>query len=103
MSNDDISLAWLSMSITLRDKPSLTTVSALEKPNHEIIVLYKNQSIHFDIYIQQQKQTEVVPSKSIDFALSIASKAHKPAPDHPWRKFNLNKNATPKGDSLTLG
>lgn len=37
------------------------TVTVLEKPNHEIIVLYKNQSIHFDIYIQQQKQAEVVP------------------------------------------
>ena len=78
------------------------TVTVLEKPNHEIIVLYKNQQIHFDVYIQQQKQAEVVPSKSIDRALLNASKAHTPAPDHPWRKFNLNKNATPKGDILTL-
>lgn len=77
-------------------------VAVLEKPNHEIIVLYKKQPMHFDIYIQQQKQAEVVPSKSIDHALLNASKAHIPAPDHPWRKFNLNKNATPKGDILTL-
>lgn len=79
-----------------------TTVTVLEKPNHEIIVLYKNQPIHFDIYIQQQKQAEVVPSKSIDHALLNASKAHIPSPDHPWRMSNLNKNATPKGDILTL-
>jgi transposase len=78
------------------------TVTVLEEPNHEIIVLYKNQPIHYDIFIQQQKQAEVVPSKSIDHALINASKAHTPAPDHPWRKFNLNKNATPKGDILTL-
>jgi len=71
------------------------TVTVLEKPNHEIIVLYKNQPIHYNIFIQQQKQAEVVPSKSIDHALLNASKAHTPAPDHPWRKFNLNKNATP--------
>jgi len=88
------------------DRPSYALrnadVTVLEKPNHEIIVLYKNHPIHFDIYIQQQKQAEVVPSKSIDHALSNASKAHKPAPDHPWRKFNHNNDATAKGDTLTL-
>jgi transposase len=78
------------------------TVLVLENANHEIIVLYNNVPVNFDVYIQQQKQAEVVPSKSIDFALLNASKAHKPAPDHPWRKFNLNKNATLKGDILTL-
>ena len=77
-------------------------VMVLEKPNREIIVLYKNQPIHFDIYIQQQKQAEVVSSKTIDHALQNSSKPYKPAPDHPWRKFNLNKNATSKGDILTL-
>jgi len=78
------------------------TVTVLENANNEIIVLYKKQPINFDIYIQQQKQAEVVPSKSIDDALRIVFKSHKPAPDHPWRSFNLNKNATPKGDILTL-
>lgn len=77
-------------------------VTIVEKPNHEIIVLYKNQPIPFEIFIEQPKQAEVVPSKSIDYALRNASKAHKPAPDHPWRKYNLNKNATPEGDILTL-
>jgi len=77
-------------------------VTVLEMPNHEIIVLYKNQPIHFDIYIQQQKQAEVVSSKSIDHALLNSSKPYKPAPDHPWRKYNLNKNATSEGDILTL-
>lgn len=78
------------------------TVTVLENANNEIIVLYKKQPINFDIYIQQQKQAEVVPSKSIDDALRNVFKSHKPAPDHPWRSFNLNKNATPKGDILTL-
>jgi transposase len=77
-------------------------VTVIEKPNHEIVVLYKNKPINFDVYYQQQKQAEVVPSKSIDFALRNASNAHKPAPDHPWRNFNLNKNAPSKGDILTL-
>jgi len=72
------------------------TVIVLENANSEIIVLYKNVPVNFDVYIQQLKQAEVVPSKSIDFALLNASMAHKPAPDHPWRKFNLSKNATSK-------
>jgi len=79
-----------------------SVVTVLEKPNHEVIVIYNNRPIRFDVYYQQQKQAEVVPSKSIDHAMLNASKAHTPAPDHPWRKFNLNKNATPKGDILTL-
>jgi transposase len=79
-----------------------TLVTVLEKPNHEVIVLYKNQPINFDVYYQQQKQAEVVPSKSIDQAMLNASKAHTPPPDHPWRKFNLKSNAPSKGDILTL-
>jgi transposase len=79
-----------------------TLVTVLEKPNHEVIVLYKNQTINFDVYYQQQKQAEVVPSKSIDQAMLNASKAHTPPPDHPWRKFNLKSNAPSKGDILTL-
>jgi len=79
-----------------------TTVTVLEKPDHEVIVLYNNRSINFDVYYQQQKQAEVVPSKSIDHAMINASKAHTPPPDHPWRKFNLKSNASSKGDILTL-
>ncbi len=40
---------------------------------------------------------------SLDLALQNISKAHIPDPDHPWRKFNLNKNTTRKGDLFTLG
>lgn len=79
-----------------------TVVTVLENPDNEVIVLYKNQPINFDVYYQQQKQAEVVPSKSIDQAMLNASKAHTPSPDHPWRKFNLKSNAPSKGDILTL-
>lgn len=61
-----------------------------------------NLPISFDVYYQQPKQAEVVPSKSIDQAMLNASKAHTPPPDHPWRKFNLKSNAPSKGDILTL-
>jgi transposase len=79
-----------------------TVVTVFENSKNEVSVFYKNKPITFEVYYQQQKQAEVVPSKSVDFELLNASKSHIPPPDHPWRKFNLNKNASSKGDILTL-
>ncbi|MHB8114592.1 MAG: ISNCY family transposase [Bellilinea sp.] len=82
------------------------TVTILESPKGEITILYKNQSLAFEVYHQQEKQAKVVPAKSIDFELRNASYAHPPAADHPWRKgfaTPLSRQAAPtKGDSLTL-
>ena len=81
-------------------------VTVFENSKGEVTILYKNKPIAFEVYYQQEKQAEVVPSKSIDFELSQPKKPHKPAPDHPWRKgFSTplsNKNAPNKGDILTL-
>ena len=83
-----------------------TVVTVFENANGEISILYKNKSLTFEVYYQQEKQAEVVPSKSIDFELSQPKKPHKPAPDHPWRKgFSTplsKKNVANKGDILTL-
>jgi hypothetical protein len=76
-------------------------VSVLENSKSEITVLYKNQSIPFEVYYQQDKQAVVVPSKSVDFELRNASKAHTPAPDHPWRNYPGKVCPIP-GDILTL-
>jgi hypothetical protein len=64
--------------------------------------LYKNKSLPFSVFYQQQKQAEVVSSKSIDLALRNASYAHKPAPDHPWRRPWKDKKVPSDGDILTL-
>ena len=40
---------------------------------------------------------------SLNLVLLNGSKAPIPAPGHPRRKFNLNKNATRIGDIITLG
>ena len=77
-------------------------VTVLERPNQEIIVLYKNKPIHYGVYYQQHKQAEVVSSKSIDFALRNSLKAHTPASDHPWRRYKPNSHAALEGDILTL-
>ena len=83
-----------------------TVVTVFENANGEISILYKNKSLTFEVYYQQEKQAEVVPSKSIDFELSQPKKPHKPAPDHPWRKgFSTplsKKNVANEGDILTL-
>jgi transposase len=77
-------------------------VSVFENATGQVQVRYKNQSIPFGVYYQQEKQAEVVPSKSIDFELRNAAKAHTPAPDHPWRKPWPKQNAPIQGDILTL-
>lgn len=66
-----------------------TVVTVFENSKNEVSVFYKNSPVNFDVYYQQQKQAEVVPSKSIDHALINASKAHTPPPDHPWRRYKL--------------
>lgn len=72
------------------DRPSYAMrnapVTVLENAHGDISVFYKNHLIPFEVYYQQAKQAQVVPSKSIDHELINASKAHKPSPDHPWRK-----------------
>ena len=69
-------------SYAMRNAP----VTVLENAHGDISVIYKNHLLPFEVYYQQAKQAEVVPSKSIDHELINASKAHKPAPDHPWKK-----------------
>ena len=51
-----------------------------------ITILYKGKLLNYTVFHQQVKQSEVVHSKQIDHALLNQSKAHKPAPNHPWRK-----------------
>jgi len=76
-------------------------VSVFENVRGQVTVFYKNRPIPFEVYYQQQKQAEVVPSKSIDYELRNAANAHKPAPDHPWRSYP-KQNIPSRGDIPTL-
>jgi transposase len=51
-----------------------------------ITILYKGKSLSYTVFHMQAKQSEVVQSKQINQALISQGKAHKPAPNHPWRK-----------------
>jgi len=81
-------------------------VTVFENAKGEITILYKHTSLAFEVYYQQEKQAEVVPSKSIDYELRQPEKPHKPVPDHPWRKgFSTplsKKIVANDGDILTL-
>ena len=68
--------------------------TVLENSAGQITVLYKNQPLAFEVFCQQPKQAKVVPPKSIDFELLNASKAHTPAPNHPWRSAISTRTPT---------
>ena len=61
-------------------------VTISENAKGNVSILYKGKLLPFEIFHQQVHQAEVVPAKSIEFELRNQRKAHKPAPDHPWRK-----------------
>jgi hypothetical protein len=72
------------------DRPTYAMRNAMvtisENAKGEVSILYKDKPLPFVIFHQQVRQAEVVPAKSIDFELRNQRKAHKPAPDHPWRR-----------------
>lgn len=72
-------------------------VTILENSKGEITVLYKNQPLAFVLSSRQAEQAKVVAAKSVDFELLNASKAHKPAANHPWRS-SLSTRTPTKAD-----
>ena len=50
----------------------------------KVAILYKGKLLAYTLFHKQEPQAEVVTPKQIDFALRNQSKAHKPAPNHPW-------------------
>jgi len=84
---------------------AVVTVCADAKQN--ITLLYKGKSLPYTIFHKQAKQSEVVLAKDLNTVIETVP--FKPAPDHPWRTFNLSKNksrnvpAARGGDISTLG
>jgi transposase len=67
-------------------------VTVCENPQGEIAILYKGKPLTYSIFHQQQRQADVVNSKDIEAHLQ---KNHKPAPDHPWRRYGKKLNPKP--------
>jgi hypothetical protein len=55
-----------------------------------VTLLYKGKSLPYTIFHKQAKQSEVIIAKDLNTVIEAVS--FKPAPDHPWRTFNLSKN-----------
>jgi hypothetical protein len=75
-------------SYAMRNAP----VTVCEKDQGQIDILYKGHPLVYTVYQKQQRQADVVPSKSIDNKLK---KSHKPAKDHPWRSYGHHINGKP--------
>jgi hypothetical protein len=72
-----------------------------------VTILYKGKSLDYTIFHKQSNQSEVVQPKQINLALLNQSRAHKPAPDHPWHKgfatpLSQSRDVPPGGDISTL-
>jgi hypothetical protein len=68
---------------------AIITVCADAKQN--ITLLYNGKSLPYNVFHKQTKQSEIVLAK--DLNKIISPKPHKPAPDHPWRTFQLSKKS----------
>jgi len=93
------------------DRPSYALrnaqVTVCEDAQASVTILYQSKPLPFTIFHKQERLAEIVDSKNVDLLLRNQSKAHKPAPDHPWRTSFLPIKGTSllcdSGDILTLG
>ena len=93
------------------DRPSYALrnaqVTVCEDAQASVTILYQSKPLPFAIFHKQERLAEIVDSKNVDLLLRNQSKAHKPAPDHPWRTSFLPIKGTSllcdSGDILTLG
>ena len=67
-------------------------VTVCENAKGQITILYKGKPLAYSVFRTQQRQAQVVDVKSIENHLK---KPHKPAADHPWRRYGkkLNKHS----------
>ncbi len=59
-------------------------VTLYEQPDGEIAIRYKGRLLEHTVFKRQQRQAEVVSSKSLNNKLR---KPTRPAADHPWRTY----------------
>jgi transposase len=59
-------------------------VMICQDAQRKITILYKDAPLEYTIFHKQKRQAEILSAKQVDRALLNQSKAHKPAPNHPW-------------------
>lgn len=79
---------------------SQAPVRICQKASGEITILYQDKPLEYTLYQRQPKQAVEVTSKTLDHELQHPEKAHKPAPDHPWRRsYRPAAAPSPSGSS----
>ncbi len=81
------------------------SVTLCVNAQQQVTILYKGQSLAYEIYHQQAKQSQVIAAK--DLAATLKERTYtKPAPDHPWRKMGAFKNRAnvpaPRGGDISI-
>lgn len=61
-------------------------VTVCEDAQGTVVILYHGKELAYTIFHKQEHQSEIVETKNVNLALQNQSKAHKPAPNHPWLK-----------------
>lgn len=69
-------------------------VLVCENAQGEITLLRHNRPLPYSVFERQQRQAEVVTPKEIDAHLEKLKEPHKPAANHPWRRYGRRVNGT---------
>jgi transposase len=69
-------------------------VQVCESPQGVISLFHKDQPLLFTIFNKQEKQAQVVSSKSIPTELQKQARALPPASNHPWHTYGRHLDGT---------
>jgi hypothetical protein len=86
------------------DRPSYAlnkaSVTVCQSASGEVRLLYQGKPLAYTLFQKQERQAVEVNSKTIDSELSNLRKAHKPAPNHPWKRmYATSQTEGPKGSA----
>ena len=70
-------------------------VTVCEDPKGDVSILFKDKPLNYSISHKQLHQSQVVFSKDIDYHLKNTDHPHKPAQDHPWRRYGHRISGKP--------
>lgn len=74
-------------------------VTVCENAQGEITVLRYDRPLHYSVFHRQERQAQVVTSKEIDSHLEKLKEPHKPAANHPWRRYGQRVSGKPIPES----
>lgn len=76
------------------------SVTVCENAQGQVTILYRGKSLEYTIYLKQERQAEVVSSKSLDHNLKSPI---RPQDDHPWRKYGYRLSGKPIQETVRHG